>query len=106
LQPIVENAIEHGILPFNKDGKITISVRERQYSLEIFVEDNGIGMDEDMVEMFNKEMNLYYSKYPQSIGLRNVNQRVKLLYGEEYGITIQKAHPNGTVVKIEIPKNK
>ena len=106
LQPIVENAIEHGILPFNKDGKITISVRERQYSLEIFVEDNGIGMDEDIVEMFNKEMNLYYSKYPQSIGLRNVNQRIKLLYGEEYGITIQKAHPNGTVVKIEIPKNK
>ena len=106
LQPIVENAIEHGILPANKDGVIKISALEKENTLELFVEDSGIGMDEDIVDMFNEEMNLYYTKYSQSIGLRNVNQRIKLLYGEEYGITIKRAQPNGTVVKIEIPKNK
>lgn len=108
LQPIVENAYVHGIKPKKGKGCIQIEVTIKGSIIEIDVMDNGIGMDENTLA---KIRNLLEGDEPgvkneynwQSIGLKNVHDRIRFLYGEEYGLEITSALGMGTIVKILMP---
>ncbi|GAB2571100.1 cache domain-containing sensor histidine kinase [Gracilibacillus alcaliphilus] len=98
LQPIVENAVHHGLEESNKDGRIIISTREDQGNLIIAVEDNGIGIEKAQIESFQKERQIN-----NGIGLHNVDERIKLTFGSAYGIEIESEIGKGTRVSIKLP---
>ena len=101
IQPIVENAIYHGLKTKGSFGHITINgVREGQH-IVIRVKDDGIGMDEEKV----KEIMGFRSreKKPVSFGIYSVHERIKLYFGEEFGVSIQSAAGKGTEVRITVP---
>jgi two-component system sensor histidine kinase YesM len=104
LQPIVENAIYHGILPTEKKGLII--VRGYMEDGDIFFEiiDNGVGIKEEKVEEINQilqgEKEVGDEKY--FFGLRNVNQRLKFKYGEKYGLFIESKKGEKTCLIIKI----
>ena len=85
------------------DGEITISVYEKDNLIHIDVSDNGLGMPEKVVEyiMHNRVVS---SKRGSGIGVRNVDERIKLIYGEQYGVTIESELDEGTTATIIIPK--
>ena len=95
IQPLLENAIYHGMEGVYDDGEITISVYEKDYLIHIDVSDNGLGMPEKVVEyiMHNRVVS---SKRGSGIGVRNVDERIKLFYGEQYGVTIESELDEGT----------
>ncbi|MDF2673983.1 MAG: integral rane sensor signal transduction histidine kinase, partial [Clostridiales bacterium] len=104
LQPIVENAIIHGIEAVNYDGIISIKLYEDQSKIKIIVTDNGIGMTREQIEAsFKGEENLQQNRF-SSIGIGNVNERIKLYFGDEYGIKIISEPSMFTNVEISIPK--
>ena len=98
LQPVVENAIEHGI-DEKEDGdkKLFLSFRGNGDDVEITVRDNGMGMPQEKAET----LVTYQAK---GYGLKNVNDRIRLLYGEKYGIQIFSAPGEGTTVVMRFPK--
>ncbi|WP_261305217.1 sensor histidine kinase [Paenibacillus andongensis] len=100
LQPIVENCIEHGIAgKTDGRGTITVTGRSRDGYIEITVEDNGVGMTEEKArEVLSRESRGY--------GLKNVNDRLKLFFGEEYGISIESTLGKGTVMTVRFPKGE
>ncbi|MBQ1901945.1 MAG: sensor histidine kinase [Lachnospiraceae bacterium] len=110
LQPLVENALYHGIKNKRGKGKITISGWLDGMDLLLFVRDNGIGMSEDelrrLVDTINSSENpkVKPEESGHGFGLRNVQQRLKLRYGEEYGIRIESRYQFGTVVTVRIPR--
>ena len=96
LQPFVENAIVHGFKNYQDSGKIWISAEEEENDILFYVEDNGCGIcEEDLKEVLNKER--------KSIGVRNTNKRIRMIYGEKYGVTISSQLEEGTVVTIRLP---
>lgn len=99
IQPIVHNAIIHGILPKDGKGEIVINVQRTDDELLVNIEDNGIGMTE--VEVINAYKKGYGSGC--GIGISNVNERLKLLYGENYGLKIESEYMEGTTVFFKIP---
>ena len=102
LQPIIENAIEHGIRPKGKKGKITISGRLTNNStIEFIIKDNGIGMSKEKLDSLNEILSKQSD--PDTIGLQNVQARIKLFYGDAYGMTITSEPEEGSVVTICIP---
>ena len=98
LQPVVENAIEHGI-DEKEDGdkKIFLSFRGNGDDVVITVRDNGMGMPQEKAET----LVTYQAK---GYGLKNVNDRIRILYGENYGIRIFSAPDEGTTVVMRFPK--
>ena len=98
LQPVVENAIEHGI-DEKEDGdkKIFLSFRGNGDDVVITVRDNGMGMPQEKAET----LVTYQAK---GYGLKNVNDRIRILYGENYGIRIFSAPDEGTTVMMRFPK--
>lgn len=99
LQPIVENAIIHGIFEKIEGGTVEIKAIDERDSTILIVEDNGIGMEDGFLDrLFNKESN------NDSIGLINVNNRLKNKYGEDYGLKINSKLNKGTCVTMKIPK--
>ncbi len=98
LQPLVENALEHG-LDVKEDGekRLTISCQQNYDDIIITVYDTGVGMDEETVEKLLKTKSKGY-------GVRNVNDRLALMYGENYTLHIESYPGTGTRVKIHIPK--
>ncbi len=102
IQPILENAIYHGMKDVVKDGKIVISAEIKDKNiLELIVYDNGIGMTEEEVHDLNEYVQGNNQKY-KSIGLRNVNRRIKLQYGEKYGVFVDSQKGIGTTVYASI----
>ncbi|QIK57838.1 sensor histidine kinase [Erysipelothrix sp. HDW6A] len=95
IQPIVENSIIHGIEPSSKEGIIEINSWVDDKTLYITIADNGIGSDVDVLREASKEN--------QGIGIINVNNRLKLHFGESYGLRWESKKGKGTVVFIEIP---
>lgn len=99
LQPLIENAIDHGIdvMPEGRRGAISISCKDMDTYIQFIVKDNGIGMTkEQTVKILTKDSKGY--------GVRNVNERLKLCYGEEYPMIIKSEENAGTEVIITIPK--
>ena len=107
LQPILENAVRHGFSgEETEDRRICIQGRlNEEGNLEISVQDNGHGMTQEQLDALHSSMeSRELSK--NSIGLRNVNQRCKLCYGENYGIRIESDLGKGTTVILTIPAEK
>lgn len=98
LQPLVENAIYHGIRERREGGLITVFAEEREGNLVIAVEDNGVGMTEERIrEIMNREESV------KSMGVRNVDNRIKLTFGSEYGLKIESKPGVGTRVTMTLP---
>lgn len=102
LQPIIENAIYHGINGLVDGGRITITVKSQDDNIVMTVEDNGNGMTDEQIEtIMNKDRS-----DKTGIGIKNVNDRLKIYFGNEYGITIHSELDEGTKVIILMPKIK
>ncbi|MDU1412062.1 MAG: sensor histidine kinase [Clostridium sp.] len=103
IQPIVENAIYHGIKPKLSPGKIHIHTYYENDDIYIAVIDDGVGMDNHTLAELTNSINNKTSD--SGYGLYNVNQRIKLVYGDSYGIEIQSKINEGTIVTIKLPAN-
>lgn len=103
LQPILENAVVHGFCDASEGYEIRISAKvEESDQLHILVQDNGRGMTAE--ELQNLQEYLQKAETPEkSIGMVNVNQRIKLFYGEKYGILADSIENQGTKVEIILP---
>lgn len=101
LQPIVENAIYHGVEQLYDEGIIKINVSIDGETILFQVTDNGYGIKPDILkDILNKKAN---EKDSGGVGLKNVNERIKLFFGEQYGIEIDSILDVGTTVNIRIP---
>lgn len=111
LQPIVENAVLHGLVEKKQNCLITISGHVEGADAVIEVTDNGVGISEEILAQINhnlQEASKVTQKKSQvrSVGIYNVNSRLKLNYGDRYGIFLSSEKGNGTVVKIIFPLQK
>ena len=104
LQPLVENAIYHGIKPLSEKGILVISGSMHGEEVELSVEDTGLGMTEEKLKNIRHNMDNDIIKESKHIGVTNVNQRIKLYFGEEYGVSIESKEGIGTKVTVYIPK--
>lgn len=102
IQPFVENAYAHGLESRESDGIIRIRVEVRTH-LWITVEDNGCGMDGEKLEEVRRSLNDFDNLDRTHIGICNVHQRIKMRYGENYGVTINSEINRGTTVTIKLP---
>lgn len=105
LQPIVENAIVHGLESVAENGYITISVDAKEPDLILTVTDNGPGMDEHTLNDLKQQIANHDPDSTKSIGLYNINQRIQLMYGEEFGLTLESSPDHGTTVVVTLPLN-
>lgn len=108
LQPIVENALYHGIKNKRGMGHIQIDGRMAGDNIEFIVSDNGIGMREEEAEHLRKVISGLVSddRSGGGFGLFNVNQRLQLNYGKEYGLNIESTYNVGTTISVKIPAVK
>lgn len=104
LQPLVENAIYHGIKPLTNKGIIRISGKLLAEEVELTVSDNGLGMTGQELKELRQNMVSDRIKESRHIGVANVNQRLRLYFGEEYGLVVESEEGNGTVVTVRIPR--
>lgn len=103
LQPIVENSINYGLEQLPEVCKINVYTHKHPDKLEITVEDNGPGMDEEFLEKLRKDE---INPGGSGIGLKNINERIKILFGEQYGLSINSKVNEGTKVSIYLPYEK
>ena len=103
LQPLVENAIYHGMEFMDGDGMIMVKAWREEDELYLSVADNGLGMTEDKVETILTGKSTSGNGRGSGIGVKNVNERIKLYFGEAYGLTIDSEPDEGTTVIIHLP---
>ncbi len=94
LQPIVENCLKHGLAPKIDGGKIQLRTTNRDGRLRIEIEDNGVGISEEKMPHV----------YVEGIGLSNVRERLRVLYGTDFRLEIESRTGEGTVIRIDIPE--
>ena len=99
LQPLVENAVKHGIQPKMGPGVIRISAKLVDGEMLFVITDDGVGIDNERLPM----VFLPGFGSDSGVGLSNVNERLKSLYGEEYGLRIESEIDKGTKVYVRIP---
>lgn len=107
LQPVVENAIYHGLEPMIEKGTLYISARVDENDLFISIRDDGVGIEENMLQKLKLELDREIGANAMlgntGIGIVNVNNRLKLKYGEGYGIAVESKLAMGTEIIIRIP---
>lgn len=109
LQPAVENAIYYGIEPLGQNGEITIRGYSDEENISIEIIDNGMGMDGESLEKVRQTLtsdisvDMRLEKKGNGIGLKNVNERIKLFYGNKYGIEITSIKGSFTKLTIRLP---
>ena len=106
IQPIVENAIVHGLEYKQGEGNISIGIVQKDGFLVITVEDNGEGMSKERLREVYQSLNETEDVPGKRIGLKNVHQRIKLFYGDEYGLKIYSEKDRGTRVEMVIPADR
>lgn len=106
IQPLVENALYHGIKNKRGLGKITISGHMKEDYFILRIEDNGIGMTEERLAKVCDRIYHKVSSENDIYGLYNVNERIRLNFGEKYGIFITSTHSVGTVVNVHLSYNE
>lgn len=104
LQPLVENALKHGILPKEGGGTITIGAHQENGFVRISVQDNGVGMTPEKIDSLFSENAKEPSRNGSGIALRNVNMRLAALYGTDPALTIESKPRKGTTVSFTIPR--
>ena len=103
LQPIIENALLHGLKENGLQGTITLTASVHQQTLTLQVADNGSGMDADTLSRLQQHI-AGAREYPDfGIGIRNVHTRIRMLFGDGYGVTVQSQLHAGTVVTVTLP---
>lgn len=104
LQPLVENALYHGIKNKRRKGKIEITGEKLSDHIELRVKDNGIGMEQELLERLKQELNDHDVKREKKFfGLSNVNERIRLKCGEQYGLRIYSISGEGTEICVRLP---
>jgi two-component system, sensor histidine kinase YesM len=103
LQPLVENAIYHGIRNKRGKGKITISIRQKNDALELSVHDTGIGIEKEHLQELNHSLETMSDERKKGYGLFNVNERIKLTHGSQFGITVESKYQVGTTIIALLP---
>ena len=104
LQPLVENALYHGIKQKRGIGKIKVTADYDEYAIFLRVEDNGIGMKEDELKALRESIeSRKLGALDKGFGLANVHERIRLNYGNEYGLVIHSVYQEGTCVTICLP---
>ncbi|WP_366923621.1 sensor histidine kinase [Metallumcola ferriviriculae] len=103
LQPLVENAVKHGILPQKGGGKIIITAKEDDQEMQVSVEDNGVGMNSNTISTLFEKKCSSASGIGIGIGLTNVNERLKSIYGVDFALIIRSSPGEGTVMSFTIP---
>lgn len=103
LQPLVENSIFSGIEPSGKPGLIQIHVFSQDQVLYIRIRDNGVGISEENIARLLTDTSRVSKNYMSGIGLPNVDRRIKLVYGQEYGIKIDSELGVYTCVTVSLP---
>lgn len=106
LQPLVENAIYHGMEFMDGDGLIKISTWREADELYLSVTDNGLGMTEDKVSLVLEGKSNSGNGRGSGIGVKNVNERIKLYFGEDYGLKIDSEPDVGTTIIIYLPAKR
>ncbi len=112
LQPIVENCIVHGLECKVGEGNLYIRIETSQSRLFITVRDDGVGMPDDVLQQMQSKLSTRSFDYVKrdehqgGIALVNVNNRIKLLFGEQYGLTVTSRIGVGTDVAISLPRSK
>ena len=110
LQPLVENALYHGLLHCNAGSSIYLSARKENKIIYFTVKDDGAGMAPETLEQLQKllEEKPRFGELSQhaneSIGLKNINARIRLYYGVDYGLSVKSEQGCGTIVQIKIPE--
>lgn len=103
LQPVVENALYHGIKYKRAKGCIHIHGEKEGDIIRLTVRDDGVGMDEDELEQLRQQIEKPCQETEKGFGLANVNERIHMYFGPEYGMKIQSQKGKGTTVEIVIP---
>ena len=107
LQPIIENAVYHGIKQKNDKGLIKIKGLCDDNNIILIVSDDGVGIEKDALDELNKTLSeTSFTNEKSHIGLSNVNQRIKIIFGDSYGIHVESTVGVGTDVYVSIPKKE
>ena len=106
LQPIVENALNHGLRNKRGDKEIKIKTEAEEGLLKICIADNGVGMEADELNERLRRNDLSYIEEGNSIGLYNINARLKMLYGESYGLSVESRLGEGTSIRMTLPREQ
>ncbi|AOV09265.1 hypothetical protein BI350_14475 [Sporosarcina ureilytica] len=109
LQPLIENAIYHGVKLSRKQGLINVNVYKQSGKIHLEVKDNGLGIERERLERIKEEINAPYSKNKREvtgIGLRSVSERLKGYFGSECELMIESVVGKGTKIIIKIPSVK
>jgi two-component system LytT family sensor kinase len=94
LQPMVENCLKHGLAPKIEGGRIRLHADQRDGRLHLEIEDNGVGISEERMPHV----------YVEGIGLSNVRERLRVLYGTDFRLEIESRPGEGTIIRIEVPE--
>lgn len=101
VQPLVENAVRHGIEHRVGPGRVTVTAEDVGNEALITVEDDGVGMDP---EVLRRHFSAEQSKDRDHVGLANVDERMRAVFGDEYGLTVETGVGAGTSVRLRVPK--
>ena len=101
LQPLVENAIIHGIAPQTAGGKLKITIRQSSDGLSIEIVDNGRGIPAERLA----KIQAADDQLDDAVGLSNIDGRLQALYGPEYALHIESQETHGTTIQLKIPHN-
>lgn len=104
IQPIVENAFVHGIESSKANGRIDIKAYYSGEFVFVDVRDNGSGMTPEKLRELERKLEISDTSSGKSIGLTNVHKRIRLYYGDEYGMSVQSTEGKGTTIRIKLPR--
>ena len=103
MQPIIENSIQHGLNPNASDNSIEIAIYREETDILIQVTDNGKGIPPDRLSLLRQQLSVQTSHRTDRIGLSNVHQRIVVLFGTKYGISLDSLPGKATTTTIRIP---
>jgi two-component system, sensor histidine kinase YesM len=103
LQPLVENSLYHGLLPRETRGRIEVRISHEESGMRITISDDGVGMDAETLSRVLSQDSSAPDKRFRSVGVKNVNDRIRLLFAESTGLSVDSWPGEGTVISFRIP---
>ena len=106
LQPVIENAIIHGLEEKETEGSLYIGAKVSENTLILTVKDDGVGISEEKLQKINSELKQDVYDTSRHVGIINTQARIRLKYGSEYGITVESLQGDGTSIEIKMPAKR